>query len=289
MELLDKIVLMGPYIGDWKEEIVSFRPYVKWIYENIKFSDYFVSSHYNRLFLYDFIKEENRIPIYENLSREESKQKNAVHKDIQIKDYNSIILRNIKDHVSKITGYMKKDIYNYSLSYVKSDPNFTYLNKSFTNISYKMDESKQKIVFIPDACEDKEILETVANHLDKFYKDEYIVVGDKKCRLKDQNVVMERIDYFEMVFKIIVDYISNAKLVICPCSHWTILSNQQGSYVLSWSSNSDVNIAQYKKNGIYGFNNNNSIVDIDRSLLKKNLLSQIDYTINDISRRDKND
>lgn len=281
---IDKIVLFGPYIGDWKEEVLSFRPYVKWIYSNIEFADYYISTHFNRSFMYDFIDDDKFIPIYESLSRDEIKQKNATHKDIKTKEYSSILLRNVRDEISNKTGYFKRDIIQYSLSYVKSVQNFSILNKDFGKIPYNEDEEKKKIVFIPDRKTKRPLLEKIVNHLDKHYGDDYVVIGDEKTRLKELNVIRKRIDYFDMVYRLNLDYISNAKLVICPCSHWTVLANQQGTFVLSWG---DENIAQYKTDGIYGFDNDNSIISVHKNLIDSKILDHIDRTIENIYKGEK--
>lgn len=281
---IDKIVLFGPYIGDWKEEVLSFRPLVNWIYSNLEFTDYYLSTHFNRAFLYDFIEEDKFIPVYESLSRDENKQKNAIHKDIKTKDYSSIILKNVRDDISNRTGYFKRDIVQYSLSYIKSVQNFSISNKKFSKIPYTEDKEKRKIVFIPDRRSKRKTLEIIANYLDKHYKNEYVIVGDDKTRLSEENVIKKRIDYFEFVYELIVDYISNAKLVICPCSHWTVLANQQGTYVLSWGSE---NIAQYKTDGIYGFGNENSIINIQKEMIDEKILNHIDRTIEYIYKGEK--
>lgn len=273
---IDKIVLFGPYIGDWKNEIISFRPYAKWIYDNIEFADYYLSNHFNRSFMYDFIGDTKFIPIYESLTRDEEKQKNAIHKDINTKDYSSIILRNIRDEISNTTGYFKRDIIQFGLSYVKSSQNFSILNKKFSKIPYEKDKNKEKIVFIPDKKYNKKTLEHILNHLDKNYSNDYIVIGDRKTFFKNHNIIINRLDYYDVVYKLIVDYISNAKLVICPCSHWTILANQQGSYVISWGHD---NISQYKTDGIYGFENENCIIDVQKY---SNIINHIDKTIEKI-------
>lgn len=281
---IDKIVLFGPYIGDWKEEVLSFRPFVNWVYSNIEFTDYYISTHFNRAFLYDFIEEDKFIPVYESLSRDEHKQKNAIHKDIKTKDYSSIILKNVRDDISNRTGYFKRDIVQYSLSYIKSVQNFSILNKKFSRIPYTEDKEKQKIVFIPDKRSKRRTLEKIADYLDKHYSDDYVIIGDEKTKLEDENIIKKRIDYFESVYKLLVDYISNAKLVICPCSHWTVLANQQGTYVLSWGSE---NIAQYKTDGIYGFGNENSIINIQKEMINEKILDHIDKTVEYIYKGEK--
>lgn len=276
---IDKIVLFGPFIGDWKEEIVSFRPYVNWIHDNVEFADYYVSSHFNRKFLYDFIKEENFIPIFEYLTREEHKQKNNLHKDIETKEYNSIILRKTRESIYESTNYLKKDIVQYGLSYTKSPSNFSVLNKKFSKIPYNKDKNKEKIVFIPDKSGNKKILNHIISYLEENYKEDFVIIGDGKCKFEEKNIINQRIDYFEIVYETLIDYISNAKLVICPCSHWTILANQQGSNVLSWGYD---NLSKYKKNGTFGFNNENTIIEINKNVFKNKIIKQIDYAIENL-------
>jgi len=114
---------------------------------------------------------------------------------------------------------LKKNIVHYGLSYIKSTPNFSVLNKTFDKIDYTIDKEKNKIIFIPDMSGNKKVLETILNHLEKNYKDEYYVIGDNKTYFQDENVIHKRIDYLEIVYQFIIDYISNAEIVICPCSH----------------------------------------------------------------------
>jgi len=56
-----------------------------------------------------------------------------------------------------------------------------------------------------------------------------------KTHLLDSNIALKRIDYFENGYKYIIDKISNAKIVICPLSHWTFISKLQGTPVISWN------------------------------------------------------
>lgn len=277
----NKIVLFGPYIGDWKEEIFSFRPFIKWIYNNIEFKDYYIATHFNRSFLYNFIEPNNFFSIYESLTRDELKQENAIHKDIETKEYSSIILKNIREEIAQSTSTLKKNIVHYGLSYIKSTPNFSVLNKTFDKIDYTIDKEKNKIIFIPDMSGNKKVLETILNHLEKNYKDEYYVIGDNKTYFQDENVIHKRIDYLEIVYQFIIDYISNAEIVICPCSHWTLLANQQNSYVFSWGHK---NLSHFKTKGAYGFNNDNYIVEINKGIIDKQITKNIDHVINYVRR-----
>jgi len=283
MRIIDKIAMFGPFIGDWKEEIISFRPFIKWIHDNIEFTDYYLSTHFNRKFMYDFISDNNFIPVYESLTRDESKQKNSIHQDIHTKDYSSIILKNIREDISKRTGYLKKNIFQYGPSYIKSPNVISSINKNFEKLPYDKLGNPAKIVFIPDRNGSRGVSESIIEHLYKNYNSDFVVIGDKKCILKDENIIYKRVDYFEMVYKLCVDYISNASLVICPCGHWTIISNQQGVYTLSWGKN----IGKYKKDGIYGFDNNNCIINMNKHFQQKVIKKQIDYTIDNLIRSEK--
>lgn len=273
----NKIAVFGPYIGDLREEVFSFRPFVKWIHDNIEFKSYYLSTHFNRSFLYDFIDGDKIIPVYESLTRGESKQRGVTHKDIHTKEYSSIIIKNITSWIKEYEDCLKKNIINYNLSYSKNLQNISVYNKKFDKIPYEEDENKNKIVFIPDKRENKKFLEAILWYLDKNYKDEYVVVGDEKTFFKNENIIKQRADYFEIVYKMTIDYISNAKMVICPVGHWTLLSNQQNTYVFSWGNNE--NISLYKTDGLYGFGNDNIIISLQDKNSNK-ILAHIDKILN---------
>ena len=47
-----KILAIGPYIGSWEEEIFTFRPYARWLAEAVEWDQIYLSTHVNRVFLY---------------------------------------------------------------------------------------------------------------------------------------------------------------------------------------------------------------------------------------------
>ena len=94
-------VLVGPFLGDYKTEIIDFRPYVRWIYEAIKPEKMFVATHSNREFLYDWA---TVIPVFEDLSRDELNQSGFIHNSISQKDkhcYQKIKIKYIQTYISK--------------------------------------------------------------------------------------------------------------------------------------------------------------------------------------------
>src|SRR6056297_3550090 len=130
-----------------------------------------------------------------------------------------LLFSKIREDISKKTGYLKKNIFQYGLSYIKSPNVISSINKNFEKLPYEKIDNPKKIVFIPDRNGSRGVSESVLNHLYKNYEDDFVVIGDKKCNFKDENVIYKRVDYFEMVYKLCVDSISNASLVICPCAH----------------------------------------------------------------------
>lgn len=240
-------ILLGPYIGDFKHEIEEFYPFVCWFRKNIS-DNFFYSTHLNRKFIYD--KKDGYIPFYEILSREEEKQNGYLHDDINPRDYVSLIVKNIKEEISNDLNCLKKDLLHYNLSYVKFTSKIPLCQKYFKPIPF--DKVDRKIVFIPDDSWDKNDLSTILNYLKTYYDEQFLVIGDTKTHFKKENIILNRFDYFENGYINIINYISNAKLVITPCSHWTLLANIQKVPVLSWGNE---NIGMYKDNGCYTLNN----------------------------------
>jgi hypothetical protein len=62
-------------------------------------------------------------------------------------------------------------------------------------------------------------LSTILNYLKTYYDEQFLVIGDTKTHFKKENIILNRFDYFENGYINIINYISNAKLVITPCSH----------------------------------------------------------------------
>jgi hypothetical protein len=69
-DLPNDILALGPFYGDFEQEITTFRPYVQYIIKHNPGKTVYVSSHINRRFLYDFIDFDKFIPVLENMTRD---------------------------------------------------------------------------------------------------------------------------------------------------------------------------------------------------------------------------
>jgi len=240
----------GPFVGDWKQEISTFRPYVRWLSNNINNEGVFISTHSNRSFLYDWLPEENIIPIYEGLSRDELLQSGYVNLGLNRRDY-MMLLRGFKNKVS--SNRPNKQVENFYLYYTKTNtPWYPIYNRTFEKVkvkdSIKIDDKKY-IVFIADSIEKPEKLEEIYKEISKIYN--IVVIGDMKTHLLDKNIILKNPDYFENGYRYIMQYITKAEAVVCPISHWTLISNMQEIPVFSWGEC----ISQYSLGGIYNFGN----------------------------------
>jgi hypothetical protein len=251
-----KILAIGPYIGSWKEEILTFRPYARWLSKAVKWDKIYLSTHINRLFLYDFIPEENIIPVYQQFSRDEKNQKGYIHNKINKKDFR-LILKTFKDKIIERENCNRKDIEIHHLSYSKNSPPYSIYNKIFEEIpDIKVKIPKQhenKIIFIPAKQEKLEKLAYINNWLKSCYNDDVVIVGSTDTWFSNENVILNKIDYFESGFKHIIGYISKSRVIITPLSYWTSLANLQNKKVFSWG----MNPGQYREGGIYNFGNRN--------------------------------
>ena len=80
-----KGLICGPYIGDFKQEICTFIPYVNFIKSILKYNKFFISSHYNRRFLYE--DDDTFVPVETEYTESEEKQINYYYNDINKKQY----------------------------------------------------------------------------------------------------------------------------------------------------------------------------------------------------------
>jgi hypothetical protein len=248
------VLACGPYIGDFEQELFSFRPYVRWISKVSQVDSIYLSTHFNRTFLYDWIEEDRIIPVFHDLSRNELSQHGTIHDNLQIKDY-TLLTKIFKEEIIRQTGTGKRDISLITLPYTKSSSCPLY-NKLFRPVPIPDVETEQKfdIIFIPDIKEDKKKTHEIYDLLKSKYN--VGVIGDFKTHLCDENLILKRVDYFENGYKYIVKYISEAKAVICPAGHWTLLCNMQKAPVFSWGES----ISHYTQTGIYGLGNRNSLI-----------------------------
>lgn len=272
---------LGPFIGEFKHEFLTFRPYARWLAEVIDFDNVYVSTHMNRSFLYDFVPQENIIPVHEVFSRDEEGQSGYVHKDLQQKDFN-LLVRKFRDEVIDRESCSKKEVEIHHLNYVKSTPHYSIYNKIFEEISTPTSinipkEYHNKVVFIPAMDEPVEKCSYIYSYLKQQH--DCIVVGNIDTWFSNDNVVLSNIDYFENGWKYIINYISKAKAIVCPISYWTALCNLQNKPVFSWGPSP----GQHREGGVYYFNNKNSVVipadmDTDPDIIIK----MIDYFLKGI-------
>jgi len=272
-----QVVGFGPYLGDFKEELLTFRPYIRWLMEILDYDDFYIKSHFNRYFLYkNYVDSEHYIDVYKNLSRDELHQKSIIHKQINQKDFLEMT-KSFKKHILEEKKCSKKNITLYYLNYIKNISTYSIYQKIFDRIEdpedVDLDIEGEYIVFVPDQIMNKTLIENLYNKLVKEFGDKIKVCGDFKTHLTNENIVLHEPDYFENGYKYNIKYMNNAKAVICPCGHWTALANLQQIPVFSWGHNP----GQYK-GGIYSFDNpKNNIISGDRKSSVEILYKQFNH------------
>jgi len=269
-----RIIGFGPYIGDFEQEVFTFRPYIKWISEYVESDNIFLSTHSNRTFLYDWIEADNIFPVYEFLTRDELGQFGYVHDQFKTKDF--LFLQKIfKEQIVNICKCSKRDIEIFGLNYARNKPVYTVYKKLFTPIPIPdiniREEFKNKIVYIP----------SVGYHLEEVYKHihsnyDVIVVGDLKVTgyCSEKNELLKFADYLENGYKYILKIIDSAKAIICPTGIWTFIANLQGKPVFSFGDAPGI----YKDDGTYHFGNDKSLViPADEETSVESICRMIDY------------
>lgn len=246
----DKTFAFGPYIGDFENEVMEFIPHVNWVKDTFKLDKFYVNSHYNRCFLYE--KDAVFLPVSFFLTNTEDKQNKHKHELINMKDYNKLI-KNFNRFILN-NKVKKKDLLMFNINYTDKGK-IPLVQKKFKQIHIDSD-FPSKIVFIPSKYDTKKNITNLYKLLKNELKRELIVIGDKKCHLRKENIIMKNDDYVENGYTYIMNYINNARLIITPNSVWTFLSNLQRKNVFSWGNNNSL----YKEQGIYGFNNEKSII-----------------------------
>lgn len=267
---------MGPFLGSFEQEILTFRPYAKWLQKNGGYDKVFISSHFNRRFLYQDLPYKRFLPVYKQLTRQETEQSGYCHNSVNQKDF-MIISKSLKEKVSQQFSISKKDLEVVSLPYVKYASPISIFNKIFEPINVPIANNKGNIVFIPDVSFNENQTVYIHNHLCDNY--DVSVVGDMSCWLSDSNELLEDIEYLQSGYQKIITAITNAKLVITPCSMWTTIANLQKVPVVSWGDN----VSPYRQNGMYHLGNNQCKViyhDVDTRL--DSLLRYIDEVIGSI-------
>jgi hypothetical protein len=210
-------VAVGPYIGDFEMEILSFRPYAAWLYNNLKFEKFFVSSHSDRRFLYHWIPDDRFIPVDEKLNDEKLQDKyynNAVSHNNYFK-----LIRTFRNKIyNSATDIKKADIKIFIIPYTKLCDPVVYEKKIYTPISSSVDPGNYIL------------------YEDDVYFNEY-----------EYKILLDIVGYENKIKALM-----GAKCIICKAGIWTIIANMQRKPVFSWSEGA---IGKYKPNGDLGFNN----------------------------------
>jgi hypothetical protein len=269
------VLALGPYIGSFEHEILTFRPHMRWVEQNTNYKAVFYSTHFNRRFLYPEVNYRRFMPVYKQLTRYENEQDGYSHKDVDQRDFISLI-KTFKEQIVDSTRYIKKDIDHISLPYVKYAAPVSIYHKIFEPIKVPLSKKKGYVVFIPDASFSEEDSYIIYKYLQS--KCDFSVIGDMKCHLYQYNEVIQSVDYIQNGYQKIVTAITNARAVLTPCSVWTTVANLQGAPVLSWGEG----VGQYKEGGIYHFGNKKSkVVYHDSDSKADNLIRQIDKFLED--------
>jgi len=247
------ILALGPYVGDFENEILIFRPYMKWITKVIRSKMVYISTHFNRAFLYDWIPEENVLPVYKEFSRNEMLQIKYIHENISSNDY-TLLLRQFKNDIQ--SNHPSEKIESYHLSYSKSGKvYYSMYKRDFSRVKLQEDsiEEKDYIAYIPDSRFGLDEVEQVYDLLIQRYN--ILVIGDMRTHLTKKNVVLQNTDYIENGYKYIIEYINKANAVICPLGHWAALTNLQGTPLFTWGPYP----GSYKEEGTYSFGNHQCV------------------------------
>jgi hypothetical protein len=219
-------VLFGPFIGDFSTEIITNRPYARWIYEVLKPEKIFVATHSNRCFLYDWAE---TIPVFEDLSRDELNQNGVLHNSVSQKDV-ILITKKVKSLIPE------KDIIHINIMYSKNVHWYPLYKKIFTSIDIGKINKKNLILFIPSINEKYAATREIHDHLCNEFGDAVIVAGDMKTHLHENNVMFRNPTYFKDIYYDMIRLISEAKVVVAPNSHWTLIAQLQKTPVVSWGS-----------------------------------------------------
>lgn len=264
------VLAIGPFIGSFEQEILTFRPHMRWIEKNSGIRTVFYSSHFNRKFLYPQVSNKRYVPVYKQITRQEIHQDGYSHKDVNQRDF-IMMIRQYKDRVVDVTNCAKKEIDQQSLPYVKYISPVSIYQKIFEPIKVPISKKKGNVIFIPDNTMNEHHAIEIFEYLRGTGR--FSVIGDMKCHLLEENEILQGMDYLQIGYKKIITAITNAKAVITPCSHWTAIANMQGVPVISWGEN----VGQYKQDGIYNFNNDKSRVvyhNFEDNIIK--VIKQID-------------
>jgi hypothetical protein len=265
------VVVIGPYIGDLEQELFAFRPHARYITSSITADHIYISSHYNRSFMYDWVPEENFIPVFESLTREETKQKGYLHEDVTRTDYSQLV-KHLKNEVKERHG--KVDLEVYSPPYIKSINTISIYQKEFSSISFP-EQSINKNDYISFIGNQSEESTEIYNTLNDMY--DIIVLGNMSNGIEQQNVLLKHTDYFINGYVTMMNYIKESKILVTNCPVWAMIGNLMQKHMVFWGNS----CSQFKRYGVYGFNNPN-VISVDTSM--DSVVKMIRYKYEEVSR-----
>jgi hypothetical protein len=247
-------VIIGPYVGNFEFEFIAFRPWVRWLCEAWKEvcekNDIYLSTHYNRMFLYDWLDENNILEFDRSISH--TTKKKYLNEEVDGKRFLELT-KEIKTKVAEINDIKRKDVKCVNLGYVKY-PSIPYHKRIFSPI--KVDKDESEVIFIDSGRNFDQVKD--------YFKNNNI-----KYSIYHHKALENEINIYDIVKKV-----SNARLLVCPIGIWTTLGNIQQIPVFSWGK---YGISQYTKDGMYHFNNKKCFVIASSMENQKSIVSGIDF------------
>ena len=215
-----KVVGVGPFVGSFEFEVLSFRPYARWLGRVLDCEDLYISSQYDRQFLYNWLPTTNFLPLY----LDKFGHKNIIHKSIDHKKFLKYI-RNFKNKIYHINDVDKENIHIYSVPYTKFGDPISIYKKVFERIDVPIDEYYKNTVLFIDC-------DPIA----------------EKVELDDSIAVYSEAYTAETLTRLI----SSCAITVCPLGFLTALANLQKCKVFSWGTEHP---GMYREGGIYNFKN----------------------------------
>jgi len=266
-------LVIGPFVGDFEYEIFHFLPYVKWLTYVNNHKNIHLSIYSNRRFLYDWLSDESIYNVPDSLLRDELHQVRYIHKELKQKDFQKLC-KDFKSHICSKLNCKLKDLTYYNVIYIKSQFQIPIYKKIYEPLPYtEKKEYNNKIVFIPHKKMKEENAYKILKKLKEF-SDDVIVIGDMKCHLKEENLILKDSMYFQNVYSDILGSIKNSKAVITPNSHWSFISNIYNKPTFTWGKVP----GQFKEDGIYNFDNKKCMsIFFERKSPIEGLVKTIEY------------
>jgi len=233
-------LLIGPYIGSFRYEIIIFIPYMNYLISALDYDELIVSSHFNRSFLYDLLNVDF-YPVFGNITRNELYQEGIICTDITKQQYNQIC-KLIKQEIGDITEQQ-------TLPYIKNYNQISCFQRIYKRFPYEYKKSDNIVLLPNNDKENRFLYESIKNKYD------IKVLGDMHSGLAVYNELLKRPNYFDIVYEYIFNSIHNCRMVITSCPEWALICNLQGIPLFYWGYDASL----YKTDGIFGFDNKNVI------------------------------